>query len=94
MEKVGLWFFSSWMCTAKPLFLPVTLFHQFIPSATVWAAGTSGAAAVWAAGESRAVWGHDDERGHAGQRRRRTHGPDGRTDGYEPNGDGTHAYGA
>lgn len=39
--------------------------HQFVPSATVCAAGTSRATAVWPAGESRAVWRHDDERGHA-----------------------------
>lgn len=61
----------------------VTLIHhQFVPSP-----------AVWAAGESRAVWRHDDERGHAIQRSIKPYGPDGWTDGNEPNGYGAHAYG-
>lgn len=90
------WFFLFFLecLQLKTVFLPVALLHQFIPSAAVWAAGTTGAAAVWATGESRTVRSNDDEWGDASQWRRRSHGPNGRADGYEPNGDGTYAYGA
>lgn len=51
-------------------------------------------AAVWPAGEPGPVRGHDDEREHASQRSRGSHGSDGGANGDKPNDDGTHAHGA
>lgn len=67
----------------KSTFLPISVLLQLVRSA-----------AVWPAGEPGPVRGHDDERGHARQRGRGSHGSDGGANGDEPNGDGTHAHGA